>query len=322
MAYDYMTRVSLSRPVTAKEAARRLDVHKPVAEEAADAYTVFDMNGTYLEVCDASYFQLGWGLLAFIVGFPGLATVLVTSIFWVLFPEPSIVRSGDQGWFSAAMLALGAICLAGCAVCIVLLRKDCFNYRHKSVRFNRKTRMVYAFRHNGPGGVVQVPWDKAFFYVHRQDSNSAMGGAPTVARCLVLDEGERVRDTFSFGLRAVNGASEASDYGRQVLYQVQANFEFIRRYMEDGPAGLPPVKEYLRRETSLKNSMRVWFHGLREVGRECAGLRIFALLVSGPVFVLAFLHYIAQLTSRNPVWPADVEAACGNNESPVVLARA
>ncbi|CAB3742148.1 hypothetical protein LMG22037_06572 [Paraburkholderia phenoliruptrix] len=60
MTYDYMTRVVLNRPVTEKEASRRVDVRRPVADEAADAYAVFGMNDTYLEICDASFFQVGW----------------------------------------------------------------------------------------------------------------------------------------------------------------------------------------------------------------------------------------------------------------------
>ncbi|MFP3648114.1 DUF6708 domain-containing protein, partial [Paraburkholderia sp. SIMBA_054] len=82
------------------------------------------------------------------------------------------------------VLALvGVLC---CAFTVVLLLRDCFNYRHKSVRFNRKTRTVYAFRHNGPCGVIAVRWDKAFFFVHRLPSNATFGGAPTLMRCFVL----------------------------------------------------------------------------------------------------------------------------------------
>ncbi|MDR6202018.1 DUF6708 domain-containing protein [Paraburkholderia graminis] len=321
MAYDYMTRVPLNRAVTDIERSRRVDVHKPVADEAADAYTVFGMNDRYLEICDASYFQLGWCLLAFLVGFPGFLLLTIAATQAATEVNPIMVQNGDQGWFSASMWFMSALMLAGCAFSIVLLRRDCFNYRHRSVRFNRRTRTVYAFKHNGRNGVIQVPWDKAFFYVQRQASNSAFGGAPTLMRCLVLNDAGEVVDTFSFGLRTVNGASESSDYGRQVLYQVKANFEFIRRYMEDGPTALPPVSEYLPREPSLRNSIRVRFYGLGAIGRVGMGLRIFTFMISGPVFLLSVLHYIAQLTSREPVWPTDVETACGNTE-PATLVRA
>jgi len=313
MAFDHMTRVTLNRPIDDDEAARRVDVHKPVADEAADAHTVFGMNDIYLEVCDASYSQVGWCLLAFLIGFPGFVFLTMVAIQSAVEETPAMVKSGDQATFSMGMwffAVVGALC---CAFTIVLLLRDCFAYRHKSVRFNRKSRMVYAFRHNGPGGVVAVPWDRAFFFVQRLPSNSLFGGAPTLMRCYVLDDsGRKIVDTFSFGLRTVNGAKESTRYGKQVLYQVQANFEFIRRYMEEGSGSLPSVKTYLPRGPSLRASMSIWFYGLRDIGDASAGLRIFSALLFVPVLLLSLLHYIAQLTSREPVWPEDVEAACGN----------
>ncbi|CAE6777162.1 MULTISPECIES: DUF6708 domain-containing protein [Paraburkholderia] len=321
MAYDHMTRVALNRPVDEEEAARRIDVRKPVADEAADANTVFGLNDVYLEVCDGSYSQIGWCLLAFLIGFPAFIFFTVVAIQGAVEVNPAMVRNGEQGAFSIGMWVLAVVGVLCCAFTVVLLLRDCFNYRHKSVRFNRKTRTVYAFRHNGPGGVIAVPWDKAFFFVHRQPSNATFGGAPTLMRCFVLDDsGKKIVDTFSFGLRTVNGAKESTRYGKQVLYQVQANFEFIRRYMENGQDSLPPVKKYLPRGPSLLASMSIWFYGLRDIGSVNAGLRIFSLILSVPVFLLSVLHYIAQLTCREPIWPEDVEAAC-DNVRPAVVAE-
>ena len=48
MAYDYLTKIRINRPLTEEEVARRIDVHKPVVDEAADAHTVFGMNDVYL----------------------------------------------------------------------------------------------------------------------------------------------------------------------------------------------------------------------------------------------------------------------------------
>lgn len=101
--------------------------------------------------------------------------------------------------------------------------------------------MIYAFRHNGKGGVVKVPWDTAFFFPDRRASSPAFGGAPTVLRCFVLaEDGKTVVDSFSFGKLTVNGGSETSPWGEAVLM---------------------------------------------------------------------LLHYIAQLTSREPIWPDDVQQA-------------
>ncbi|WP_232833661.1 hypothetical protein [Paraburkholderia kururiensis] len=59
MAYDYLTWVSLKRPLTERERSRRIDVHRPVATDITDAHTVFSMNDTVLEVCDRAYSQQG-----------------------------------------------------------------------------------------------------------------------------------------------------------------------------------------------------------------------------------------------------------------------
>ncbi|AFT84163.1 DUF6708 domain-containing protein [Paraburkholderia phenoliruptrix] len=316
MAYDYLTKIRINRPLTEEEVARRIDVHKPVVDEAADAYTVFGMNDVYLEVCDASYSQVGWGLLAFLLCFPAFALLTVEAVQSAIVDTPAMVRNGEQGMFSAGMWVFTVITVLCCVLTVVILLRDCFNYRHKAVRFNRQTRMVYAFRHNGPGGVIAVPWDKAFFYPHRLPSNGLAGGAPTLMRCFVLDDaGKNIVNTFSFGARTVNGADESTPMGKQVLYQIQANFEFIRRYMEQGPGALPKVERYLPRGPSLRASMSVWFYGIGAVGRANGAMRVLTILLSGPIFLLSILHYIAQLTSREPVWPTDVEAACGNSES-------
>ena len=129
-------------------------------------------------------------------------------------------------------------------------------------------------------------------------------------RCLVLNDENEVVDTFSFGARAVNSETEDTDYGRQVLFQVQANFEFIRRYMENGPSSVPPVLSYLPKGPSLRASLSTWFFGLGDIGRLGGHARILSVISSGPMFVMALLHYLGQLTSREPVWPAEVKAAC------------
>ncbi|HKR44423.1 MAG TPA: DUF6708 domain-containing protein [Paraburkholderia sp.] len=303
--YDYLTSVDVNCPVDESEEKRRLNVQKPAADKTEDGYVVFEMNGVYLDVCNASYQQLGWGTLAFLIGFPAAAyggwqTALFTRygelvpVFWALV----------AGWTLIGVLT------------VVLLFRDCFGYRHKTVRFNRKNRMVYAFRRNGPGGVVAVPWDKAFFFPHRQTSVAIFGGAPTVMRCYVMaEDGKTIKDTFSFGVRVVNGDDETDEWGKKVLGEVLANFEFIRRFMEDGPEHLT-VDRYMPKGPSLKASFSIWFDGFKEVGSVAKVLMAFVAL---PTVILATLHYIAQLTSREPVWPDYVQRASASDETSVTV---
>ncbi|MEX3844722.1 DUF6708 domain-containing protein [Paraburkholderia sp. BR10882] len=288
MTYDYLTKVSINRPVTAEECARRLDIRKPAASDAKDKHMVFRMNNIYLGICDTSYQQVGWATLAFLVGFPGFAYF---GWQFVLFTHSS-----------AIFWTLVVPCAIGCAFCAGILLKDCFNYRHKTIRFNRKNRMVYAFRHNGKNGVVAVPWDKAFFFTDRQTSSPLFGGAPTVLRCFVLAEDDKtIVNTFSFGKRTVNGGSETSAWGANVLEQLLANFEFVRKFMEDGPESLPPIKEYLPEGPSLRASASVLFSNFKAVRRANAALWLLTTVIAVPMCLMVLLHYIAQLTSREPV---------------------
>lgn len=292
--YDYLTQISINRPLSEKEVERRLDIHKPAASEAHDKHMVFRMNDVYLDICDTSYQQVGWATLAFLVGFPAFAYFgWQISIFTDLSP---------------IFWSLVVPCAIGCVFCAGVLFKDCCNYRHKTIRFNRKNRIVYAFRHNGKGGVIEVPWDKAFFFAHRQTSSPLFGGAPTVLRCFVLaDDDKTIVDTFSFGKRAVNGGSETSAWGEKILEQLLTNFEFVRKFMEQGPGSLPPVKDYLSEGPSLKASASLLFHNFLQVRKANKALWLLTSFIAAPMCLMVLLHYIAQLTSREPVWPEDVQ---------------
>ncbi|CAB3810406.1 hypothetical protein LMG28688_07245 [Paraburkholderia caffeinitolerans] len=301
--YDYLTKVSINRPVSEDEAKRRLDVHKPAASEAHDKHMVFHMNDVYLDICDTSYQQLGWATLAFLVGVPAFGYfgwqislfAIQAPIFWTLVVP----------------------CVGGLVFCAAILFKDCFNYRHKTIRFNRKNRMVYAFRHNGKGGVVEVPWDEAFFFAHRQMSSPFNGGAPTVLRCYVLaEDGKTIVNTFSFGKRMVVGGSETSAWGQRVFEQLLTNFEFVRKFMEDGPESVPPIKKYLSEGPSLSASASVLLQNFQRLRNSNAVLWVLMTVIALPMCLMVLLHYIAQLTSREPVWPDDVQRASQPGESP------
>jgi hypothetical protein len=293
--YDYLTKIDVNRPIDESERKRGLSIHKSAAEKAEDKRVVFRMNDVFLDVCDASYQQLGWGIMAFLFVSPGA----------VYGAWAAVQTAGMEGVAWAGWALFVGFCLLG-GICLWALFRDCFGYRHKTVRFNRKNRIVYAFRHNGAGGVVAVPWDKAFFFPHRQASYAIMGGAPTVMRCFVLaDDGKTITDTFSFGLRVVNGGDEDGAWGKDVLNAVLSNFEFIRQFMEEGLANLS-VERYMPEGPSLKASFTIWFDGFREVGMIARALTIVAAV---PMIFMSIFHYIAQLTSREPVWPEYVQRA-------------
>ncbi|WP_406951421.1 DUF6708 domain-containing protein [Paraburkholderia guartelaensis] len=79
--------------------------------------------------------------------------------------------------------------------------------------------------------------------------------------------------------------------------------------MEDGPESLPPIKEYLPEGLSLRASASVLFSNFKAVRRANAALWLLTTVIAVPMCLMVLLHYIAQLTSREPVWPEDVQRA-------------
>ncbi|WP_413496483.1 DUF6708 domain-containing protein, partial [Morganella psychrotolerans] len=90
---------------------------------------------------------------------------------------------------------------------------------HYPIRFNRKTRMVYAFRTDGT--IISAPWDTIYF-------TSGLGRfkAPTegyyLSGHILSDDKKTIIDTFCL--------PESDIYKEDLI----PHWEFIRRYMEEG----------------------------------------------------------------------------------------
>jgi hypothetical protein len=172
-----------------------------------------------------------------------------------------------------------------------ILLKEYFTYTHYPIRFNRKTRMVHVFRHNKPGGVLSVPWDKVYFHIGqgttRKDFLDIRGE---------LLDGDTVTDTFALG--HVNS--------RQALLEM---WEFIRRYMDEGPeAAAPhPLDRYV--QLSVTPSWKNCFLAMRTY--YAAGLPWFLQPFVFPFVLLYTLtRWVVFHTCRKPVFPPAIEATC------------
>ena len=297
--------------VTDTEVSARLRQKEACTETPKSSGTIFKATDSYLEVCDGLYREKGWGVLAFSTAGVG-ALCLTTMLSWMAINvSPAIRQKGDADSAHWAFGILALVAFGLFMLCVRSLLNDCFNYRRKPIRFNRIDRKIYAFRHNGPGGVVSVPWDDAFLYVERQPKTGLTSTAPRMVRCLVLDEQGQVADSFRIGKRVVLAYSEEGELGRKVMAELYEDFEYYRRFMEDGPASLPPVAEFLSTKVSFRNSLKLQFDGMSDMFRSG---NLFLLLVgivaAIPTFLLAVAYHLAQLTCREPVWPDDVERAC------------
>lgn len=168
----------------------------------------------------------------------------------------------------------------------MLLGRDIFRYQYYPVRFDRREMMVHIFT-GGREGIVSAPWSDVHFVIGRDKSAGPDDAATYDLRGLVMD-GDNVVHTFAVG----------SDSGSNPGITL-ANWEMIRRFMEEGRSALPfpPLQLYTSVVPSFRNAFII------HVSSAGAGLMWIALPLTLP---WALFRFLAMKLCRKPVWSASV----------------
>jgi len=285
------------RPLSEQERDRHLPIQAQGTKEPHASMTVIRMNSTYLEVVDGMYPNRG-GMSLF-GGWAVLLPFLTISALWISVIFDQYMNPDwdhhDEFEMLASMSCVTVISTLFIWGFVLFLRKigEWFGYTHYPIRLNRKNRMVYVWR--GDGTVLEAPWDKVYFtlYVAKQVAGVTNLGI----KGLVLKDPDTVEEAFWFGY-------SSSDKSYTLRY-----WEFLRRYMEEGPKAVinaPGTKYYLpiadKRETLLQG----WI-ALRSEEASVPAIK----WIMTPFHVLFFIgRLVNRVTSKVPLWPADVEAAC------------
>ena len=174
-----------------------------------------------------------------------------------------------------------------------IVKKEYSSYTHFPIRFNRKTRMVHVFRHNGPGGVLSIPWDEAWFHIgHGTHDKEILD-----LRCLVM-KGNTVTDTF-----AVGNIADNTEYIKQV-------WKFLVIYMEQGPRALPS-DNYINTSTDSG-----WYNQFTDAYLICH--MYFPIPPLSWVFIplITAARWLIMKTCKTPVWPQEIvaESAIDTND--------
>lgn len=284
----------VNRALTPEERRDQLKQKQRLEGETAYQLSVIRMNSTFMELVDKFYGWKGALTTALLLIVAVLCIPMLVFAVKMLLIGAGFIDAPD--FVNNAATANGAgLILVTCvemAVIVWLLRKESFAYTHYPIRLNRKTRMVHVFRLNGT--VLSVPWDEVFFCLRycRQGMWDIQGH--------VLDkDGETVRETFSL---SVIGTGKVGQRGLRMFW------EFVRRYMEEGPAEAVRVaKTFLpiaeRRERVID--------GFRRMHAEASEapyvvMVLFALIA----LVMAPGRWFAMRTSKVPYWPAEIDAVC------------
>jgi hypothetical protein len=169
--------------------------------------------------------------------------------------------------------------------------------------------MVHAFRGTGAKDVISVPWDKAFFFVESRGKEVISRTNSYNLRCHVLDERQYVVQSFSVGKSVASFRDDSTIQGAEIVDILSAEFEYIRRYMENSPYDVPSP-EYIPTAVSLSISMKIWMRSDKRLLRSGNPLAMLVLAFSPFAALTGLLHYIGQLSCREPVWPEDIEHEC------------
>ncbi|QYF91737.1 hypothetical protein KY495_13105 [Massilia sp. PAMC28688] len=293
----------VNRPLAEQERALQLHQKQALHVEPHYQLSVIQMNSTFLESVDKWF---GWKGATTIFSLVALAMIIGTcapiAAMWLLEGLgvlPSRLDTATLLAGSAGMAVIATLCalIFGWTLC-----RESFACTHYPIRFNRKARLVHVFRLNGT--VLTAGWDQIFF---------TMGHLPQwneweVRGHILAADKVTVLETFplsyvgEFDLQGVKA-------GRRLQQDfVRGHWEFIRRYMEDGPQAVSAQVQFCmpidREKESLANSVE----------------RVFANIAGAPAalrwilwpwcLMVAIGRVFAMRTCKIPHFPADVEAVC------------
>lgn len=258
--------------------------------------SLIKINSTYLESPDITYPQIGW--FTMLAGIPGVVFILTCFACIIII----IIKLHTNEWsyetINSAPLFIGiSVLFVGSLMCFSLVKTEFFNYTHKPVRLNRKTRMIHVFRYDGT--VLSVSWDEAFFNVGLGRWSGAVQQT-YIAGHMMEGKNYRAKETFALGGYAPIGDITA----------LRSQWEFFRRYMEEGPeSALEGIKEVIclpldrGRETFSLGMTVLHFHS----GSPTMPLELFTFPFR---FFQACFRWLAMRTCKVPVWPKEIEDTC------------
>lgn len=276
-----ITPYSVNRLLSSNERDRRLKQEEKLQVKIYHQLSVIEINSNWMEIVDKFFFDKGAITFAGGIAFFGIMIVNILAIIGAVMP----MFNGD---FGASILFL--LLLIGFPGSYFVFKTFCkeINYTHYPIRFNRKTKTIHVFRQDG--SVLSVKWSEVFF-----TQMPLSRGAWDIVGHVLDKDGITVRETFALPATTMSSKDRESSKGY---------WEFVRRYMEEGPSSVLdelsvclPIKD--KKETLAFSYKRVAL----SLGSHLHPFILFYYIFY-PGRVMA-MHF-----SKIPQWPAEIEAQC------------
>ncbi|OCG16557.1 hypothetical protein A9G24_04140 [Gilliamella sp. App6-5] len=307
---------SAIKPETRKKLKKDYSDNSMKLSEVAKDYTTESVShnprpiGPYYAYNDR-YLEIRGGMLE---NFRGIITWISLAIFFIPYSSGDLglnillkLYHHERGNVASGIFAIIfflIIFLVSTYLCIRYFRYVCrlelFTLRHIRVRFNRVTRQVYVQRPKYCGGIAVFKWEH-IMPANFGETGSDMGGTNVVNLFTFhpYKTGFPVAQSVGVGKNTYN----PQDY--------KDEWEFIRRYMEDGPKNLPKPR--------LSTHLPMPFHGVEghispmiHLAKNNPSVIMILMLI--PVFLILLPFYtmgyfISECLCWQPRWPKVIRQA-------------
>lgn len=289
--YGLFPKFKFNRYLNDEELKYQLKQHKATeldGQSVVPDMKVITLSSHYLELVDKYFSAKGFGGFIAAIGFFSFSLFYLVVLVGTI-PYLRWKFSGSE----KELLIFTLMLVPAILFSFKLLKTEWFAWTHYPVRFDRKNRLVHVFRLNG--STYSVPWDSVFFTTglsHRKDANKDY----YISGHVLADDNKTVIDTFCL---------PATHSDRK---QLERHWEFVRRYMEEGPESVIGVVDFC---LPIAKKREGYCFGLLCLlsGFNGAPLFLFPFLFA-LAFIFSIPRYLAMVTSRVPVWPESIEAQC------------
>ena len=295
-----------NRPVYAHDENIALEVAKQsVSKKPKSRGPVYAINENILEI-RCGMWEEKRGLISII---SAAAIALILTYFYMSLKSLENLLSmakDPQGGTYGTELLMGLFALSlGVLVgvfylkyCLKFTRLEMFTSRHLLVRFNRVTQQVYLHRPHYCGGVTVLPWKGVVSSGSDKNHSIASGVGLPLALTWSSNYTGTLRTEMIWVGKSANNFAE-----------LQAEWEFIRRFMDEGPESLP-------RPRITSHFPWPWqaftpqFEGLTHYLRTSSKLIKCGLVLISPAFlIIGTGHWLSLMLCWKPRWPKIIREA-------------
>jgi hypothetical protein len=254
---------------------------------------VIQMNSTFMELTDWHYHERGFVTCGGLV-FAGIALYALVGNTQATYEQYAKNILDVAGIVLTLMVYLVFGFLFW--LCTLIARAELGRWTHYPIRLNRKTGAIYVFGYNGE--VRKFHWRELFFTLNQTHFKGNY--ALTAHKLNAQGEVE-----YSFWLPFEGDLPPEGQYQPEQVLGLKHHWEFLRRYMDEGPAS---VSRYVKRLMPLQDQQRepvLWSYY-----RLSAHYGPLGFLMAPLNLILWPFRVLVMKTGKVPVWPQWVEDEC------------